>query len=67
MLHILEDLNQLVEQTQSDYNAAWLAFCDYRGDCPATVAALHNMVKARFEALNASTAAHYKTYLSLPK
>ena len=67
MLHILKDLNQLVEQTQSAYNAAWHAVCDYRGDCPATVEALQNMVEARFEALNASKAAHYKTYLSLSK
>ena len=67
MLHILKDLNQLGEQTQSDYNAAWHAVCDYRGDCPTTVYALRNMVEARFEALKASKAAHYKTYLSLPQ
>ena len=67
MLYVLKDLDQLIEQNIIDYKLAWLAVCDYRGDCSATVEALQNMVEARFEALNASEQAHYKTYLSLPK
>ena len=67
MIHVLKDLNQLIEQNRIDYKLAWLAVCDYRGDCSATVEALQNMLEARFEALNSSQSAHYKTYLSLPK
>jgi len=67
MLHVLKDLNRLIEQNRIDYKLAWLAVCDYRGDCSATVEALQNMLEVRFEALNSSQSAHYKTYLSLPK
>jgi hypothetical protein len=67
MFHQLKDLNKLVEQTQSAYDLAWLAVCDYRGDCAVTADALQNTVEACREALNASKAAHYKTYLAFPK
>ena len=67
MLHVLKDLDRLIEQNRIDYKLAWHAVCDYRGDCSATVEALQNMLEVRFEALNSSQAAHYKTYLSLPK
>ena len=60
MLHVLKDLDRLIDQNRIDYNLAWLAVRNYRGDCSATVEALQNMLEARLEALNSSRAAHYK-------
>ena len=67
MQNILKDLDRLIEKNRIDYRIAWYAVCDYRGVCPTTKAAMHNKVKARLQALNASTEAHYKAYLALFK
>jgi len=66
MHNILTDLNQLIDQNEKEYSAAWRDLCDYQGTCHVVVASLHNMVEARFTALKASRSAQHKTYLALP-